>query len=319
MRNVLVGAVETSRVALEMLGRRGFPPQAVFTLPADRAHRHSDWADLRPLAAQLAVPVVEAADVNAPDVLAAVREYRPDYVFVIGWSQICRSEFLRVPALGSIGYHPAPLPENRGRAVIPWTILQRRADTGATLFWMDEGMDSGDILVQERFPVAPDETARTLYDKHLVVLESMLSKAIEALRGGDPPRIAQDARQATYCARRTAADGMIEWGSTADAVLTLVRAVGDPYPGAFSFYRGRKLTVWEAEHHGRGPYWGLPGQVQAIAGSDALVQCGDREHVLLHTVELEGAGRCAAADVLRVHERLGPDWAQLLARWRTAP
>lgn len=306
MRNVLVGAVESSRVALEAFGRSGEAPVAVVTLPVDRAGRHSDWVDLRPGAARLGAPVIDAADVNDPGLLDRLRALEPDHVFVIGWSQICRLPFLALPEAGVIGYHPAPLPENRGRAVIPWTILQRRTDTGGTLFWMDDGVDTGDVLAQERFGVDPAETAASLYAKHMQVLTSMLAGVLPALAGGTAPRRPQDHTRATWCARRSAADGLIDWGAPATDVWTLVRAAGRPYPGAFTVdHTGRRLTVWEADDRGPGPYWGLPGQVQVLEDGGALVQCGDRSHVLVRSVQVEGGDPAPAADVLRVHQRLG--------------
>jgi methionyl-tRNA formyltransferase len=308
MRPILVGAVESTLTALETLARQGAPPVAVLTLPPDRAHRHSDWVDLRPAAGRLDIPLVEVTDVNGPDAVAAVARLQPDYAFVVGWSQICRAELLGLPTGGAIGYHPAPLPENRGRGVIPWTILQRRTSTGSSLFWMDEGMDSGDILVQEHFAVAPDETARSLYDKHLAALGRMLAGAVPALRRGAARRVAQDHAKATYCARRTPDDGHVDWRADAEHVWTLVRASGDPYPGAFSFL--------DAQLVGAAPYWGQPGQVQALGDGGALVQCGDGQHVLLRTVQREDDERRPAAEVLRVHQRLGVDWLRLV---RPAP
>jgi methionyl-tRNA formyltransferase len=312
MRTVLVGAVETSRVALETLGALNAPPTALLTLPVERAARHSDFVDLRPLAERLDVPVIAQANVNSPDALAALREVAPDYVMVIGWSQICRQEFLALPRLGGIGYHPAPLPENRGRAVMPWTILQRVAYSGSTLFWLDEGVDSGDILVQERFAVAPDETAASIYRKHTDALRRLLAAAVPALASGDPPRVRQDHSRATYCAKRTAADGLIDWRESADDVWTLIRAAGEPYPGAFTFHGGRKVVIWEAEFVGRAPYWGLPGQIQGFRDGGALVQCGDREHILIRRVQPEGEAECAPQEFMKQHDTLGLSSLDLL-------
>ncbi len=274
MRIVLVGAVESSRVALEVLAKHpDVTVAAVVTLPPGKAMRHADWVDLRAPAAAGSIPVIEADDVNADDVLAAIAQAEPDFLVVIGWSQICRRKLLELPREGAIGYHPAPLPENRGRAVIPWTILQGRRETGATLFWMDEGMDSGEILAQQRFRVTTDETAQSLYDKHMEVLAAML-------------------------------DGVV-W--------TLVRVWGDPYPGAFSFHRGRRLVVCNCRARGPGPLLVMPGQVQALVGQGALVQCGDGAHVMLGSIELDGGGRRSAAEVLKAHDRLGIDLAGLTA------
>ena len=305
MRSILVGAVDSTRVALEALSQAGVAPATLVTLPATLARRHSDFVDLRPHAGRLGVPVVEAPDVNAADVLGRLRALAPDYVFVIGWSQICRRELLGIPRSGTIGFHPAPLPENRGRAVIPWTILQRRTETGATLFWIDEGMDSGDVLGQARFGVAPDETAATLYAKHHAALRRLLDAAIPRLRDGSAPRTPQRHERATYCAKRGPADGLVDWTAPAEAVWRLVRAVGHPYPGALTIHRGRRLTVWEATLVGPAPFSGLPGQVQALLDGGALVQCGDGNHELLGEVQPEGDAPMPATAVLRNHDRLG--------------
>src|SRR5690625_4713688 len=135
MRTVLVGAVDSTRVTLEAWARRGAPPALLVTLPPELAPRHSDYVDLRPTARRYDVPVEEAPRVNAPEVVTRIREAEPDHLLVIGWSQLCGSDLLAAAKHGAIGYHPAPLPELRGRAVIPWTILTGREWTGSTLFW----------------------------------------------------------------------------------------------------------------------------------------------------------------------------------------
>jgi methionyl-tRNA formyltransferase len=268
--------------------------------------------DLRPLARKWGVPVVDTPNSNAPEILERLRSLEPRHVFVIGWSQICRKAFLDIPTDGAIGFHPALLPENRGRAVIPWTILQRKPEAGATLFWMDEGMDSGDVLAQERVELANDETAATLYRKMNESLRAMLDRVIPLLQTGEAPRLPQDQSKATYCAKRTPADGLIEWAMPAESVWTHIRAVGEPYPGAFTYFKGRKLLVWEAEYVGEGPYTGLPGQIQALDDSGALVQCGDGRHIRLRTVQVEGEERTSPGSVLRNHAKLGLDLTEIL-------
>lgn len=295
----------STRTALDTLIAEGSPPELVVTLPPDRAGRHSDYVDVRPLCAPARIPVVEAADVNAPQVLDALAEARPDYIFVIGWSQICRRPFLQLPRHGAIGFHPSRLPQNRGRAVIPWTILQGVTQTGSSLFWLDEGVDTGDLLAQTTFTVGPRETATSLYATHLHALQALLREALPRLRRFEAPRVPQDHGAASFCAKRTDADGLIDWTTPAREVDRLVRASTDPYPGAFSWYADRRLRVWEADLVGPGPYWGLPGQVQAVQDGHALVQCGDREHVLLRTVQPEGGERIPAGKLLRLHDRVG--------------
>lgn len=292
-------------MTMRRLCASGNPPGLVVTLPPAKATRHSDWVDVGAMARSAAIPVHEDSDVNSEATLDAVRSAEPDHVFVVGWSQICREEFLAVPRQGCIGYHPAPLPENRGRAVIPWTILQGRTSTAGTLFWMDKGMDSGDILDQEGFAVDDNETASTLYAKHMAALDEMLQRSIPELVAGSPRRDRQNHADATFCSRRTPSDGVIDWTDDAATIDRLIRASGRPYPGAFTWRKDERVVIWKARLVGPAPYWGTPGQVQALNDEGALIQCGDRQHVLLQEVQVGDSEIPSARSVLRVHEKLG--------------
>jgi methionyl-tRNA formyltransferase len=301
MQIILIGAVDSTEIALKTLVDRGAEPVALFTLPPSKASRHSDYVDLEPLASKYKIPVEAALNVNSEEVLEKLRSYQPDYILVIGWSQICKTDFLNIAKIGAIGCHPALLPTNRGRAVVPWTILQRITETGLTLFWLDEGTDSGDIILQEKFIVTADETATSLYAKHCVCIENLLAKLIPLMEEGKVPRFSQQHDRATYCAKRVAEDGLIDWNLDADSIWTLIRAVTKPYPGAFTFYKNKKLTIWSADLIGEAPYWGLPGQIQVINDKGILVQCGDRKHILLKTYQFEDESEIT----FKIHDKLG--------------
>src|SRR5215472_4581451 len=306
MRIVLVGAVESSLAALRTLTEEPHAPVALVTLPLAKSSRHSDFVDLRPAATSMGVPVIEVSNINSPDAVTQMRRLEPDFIFVIGWSQICSPEFLRIPKHGCIGYHPSLLPENRGRAVIAWTILQNLKRSGGSLFWLAEGVDSGDLLIQRTLALAPDESARTLMDKHLQLLPDMLSEALALLSAGNFPRVVQDSSHATYCARRTVSDGWIDWTRPAREIWTLIRAASRPYPGAFTVDRERRMTIWAADLVNGRPFWGMPGQIQEITPAGVVVQCGDREHVLLKRVQVDGGEELAAASAnLKLHSKLG--------------
>lgn len=281
MRTVLLGAVESTLVTLKAMVDVGHPPVAVMTLPPDLRHRHSDYEDLRPLAAIFDIPVIEIRNCNDAPALAAIRSLLPDIVWVVGWSQLCGPGFLSIPKHGTIGYHPARLPENRGRAVIPWTILQGSSVTGSTLFWIGEGMDDGDIVVQENFDVAHDETAASLIQKHMTALDGMVRTIAPIEDASSIPALRQDHTRASYCARRTKEDGLIDWHWPANEVWRFIRAVGRPYPGAFTYFAGLPLTIWSAEYVGKRPIWALPGQIVESGPEGHVIQCGDREHVLV--------------------------------------
>lgn len=276
MRVLVIGSVESTRVCLRALKAASVKVVGVVTLPPDLAHRHSDFIDLAPDAGDLGAELMFAPNCNAPEIVERCSALSADYLFVVGWSQICRPPLIATGKKGAIGYHPAPLPRMRGRAVIPWTILLDEKITGDTLFWIDEGVDSGAILAQSFIHVAPDETATTLYARHMANLANIMRDAIASLQSDRQPKIVQDERYATYCARRTAADGKIDWSKPAREIDRLIRAVTLPYPGAFTDAPKGKLTLWTSSLTPTLPQISaMTGQIVAREAERFAVRCGD--------------------------------------------
>ncbi len=276
MKTVFVGTVHGSRVALEALVQSGQKPSLIITLPADAKDRHSDYVDLTEIARHAGISVYYARNINGADTINELRKFQPDLCMVIGWSQICSTEFLSLAKLGNIGFHPSPLPRFRGRAVIPWTILQNERESGSSLFWLDKGTDTGDLLMQSLFELHARETARSLYDKHTGNLAAMLPRAIAQIANGTANRTAQDHTKASYCAKRTPGDGLINWVNSAETNERFIRAVGYPYPGAFSFIGAEKIVFEVARPVlNEGRFIGLVGQVQASTSDNFTVMCGD--------------------------------------------
>lgn len=276
MRALIVGAVEGTQVAVQTIAASaGWSVCGLMTLPRDKSERHSDFVDLGPDAERVGARIIYASNGNSEDACTAVEELAPDYTFIIGWSQICGPQF-RAAANGNvIGYHPAALPRLRGRAALPWTILLDEKITASTLFWIDDGVDSGDILAQKFFHVAPRENAATLYQKHMLALQAILRLALPTLRVGDRIRQPQDLECATYATKRVPADGRIDWRGSASEIDRLIRAVGRPYPGAFTDFKDRRIIIHASEiRHGAGLH-ALPGQIVARQERKFSIMCGD--------------------------------------------
>ncbi|MCK0143112.1 formyltransferase family protein [Aliiroseovarius sp. F20344] len=278
MKIVLVGAVESTEIALNALCKSGHIPELVVTLPPELAHRHSDFVDVGPLAQEYGCALHLTRKSDSAETIAAIRGVDPDLVLVIGWSQLCGPEFRAVAKLGCIGFHPSDLPKLRGRAVLPWTILLQEKVVGASLFWLAEGADTGDIAAKARFEVDPDNiTVRELYDLQMKALGTMLPPLMERFAAGEVPREPQIEDGASTCALRRPEDGLIDWSAPAAEIHRLIRAAGPPYPGAFTYAAdGAKLILTAVRHTQRkGYYIGLPGQVQAIEGRTITICCGD--------------------------------------------
>lgn len=292
MKALVVGAVEGTRVAVETVARApGWELAGVLTLPPELASRHSDFVDLAPQAQAAGAQLLPFASSNSPEALAAIRDLAPDFTFVIGWSQICGPEFRAACGGNVIGYHPAPLPRLRGRAAIPWTIILDEKITASTLFWIDDGVDSGEILGQRYIHVAPRETAQSLYDKHMVALDRLLGDALGRIASGDVAREVQDESCATYATKRTPEDGRIDWSRSAAEIDRLIRGAGRPYPGAFTTYKGRKITCWLSELTSGAAIHAIPGQILERSEAAIAVMCGDGNVVRIIDYTLESEAK----------------------------
>ncbi|MDX3909599.1 MAG: formyltransferase family protein [Sphingobium sp.] len=281
MKAILIGAVESTRIALECLVRApGWDLSAVLTLPPSLDDRHSDFVDLSAHAQQAGARLLHVANMNSEEGLNIISELAPDYVFVIGWSQICGPDFMARSNGRVVGYHPAALPRLRGRGVIPWTILLDEPITASTLFRIDAGVDSGPILAQRFFHVAPGETAASLYAKHMAALEAIMPSMLEGLAHGTAEETVQDDRYATWATRRRPEDGVLDWTAPAATVWRVIRACGDPYPGAWTWLAGDKVVIDAAELVPLSRYSAaISGQVIERTPDSFTVKCGDEAGV----------------------------------------
>ena len=285
MRLVWVSFDVMGRDCLAAAAEAGADVVGVVTLPGPIDPDRSGQCSFDEIASELGARLIETADVNAPDTIAAIREADPDLIFVVGWSQLVLDEFIGLPRQGVFGMHPTLLPRHRGRAAIPWAILSGLAKTGVTLFQIADGTaDSGPIVGQVEVPITPEETATTLYDKvtaaHLELVRELVPKLID----GSAERVAQDTRRASAWPKRTPADGIIDWETRAPYLHDWVRAQTRPYPGAFTYLGEDKLVVWRArpvELDEEAP----AGTVVRVEGGP-VVACGEGGLVL---EEVEGA------------------------------
>jgi methionyl-tRNA formyltransferase len=297
MRLVWVSFDVMGRDCLAAAAEAGAEVAAVVTLPGPIDPDRSGQCSFEGIAGRLGAQLIETGDVNSPETIAAVREADPDLIFVVGWSQLVMDEFIGVPRLGVFGMHPTLLPRHRGRAAIPWAILSGLAKTGVTLFQIADGTaDSGPIVGHVEVPVAPDETATTLYAKVTDAHLELVRRCVPKLLDGTAERMPQDTRRASSWPKRTPADGIIDWETRAPYLYDWVRAQTRPYPGAFTFLGDEKVVVWRArpvELHDDAP----AGTVVARNGDEAVVACGEGGLVL---EEVEGA-----SEPLPVGARLG--------------
>ncbi len=282
MRTVWVSFDVIGRDCLEVAAEAGAEIVAVVTLPGPVDPNRSGQVDFADVARRHEARLIETTDVNSNDTLRALREERPNLIFVVGWSQLVREEFLALAPGGVFGMHPTLLPRHRGRAPIPWAILSGLAHTGATLFEItDPNADAGPIVGRAVVEIGADETASSLYDRLADAHLDLLREFVPQLLAGTAPRVQQDERRTSWWPKRTAADGIIDWETRAPYLYDWVRAQTRPYPGAFTYLGDEKVVVWRARAvDGSGP----AGVVLEERAEGPVVACGEGA-LLLEEVE----------------------------------
>jgi methionyl-tRNA formyltransferase len=255
-----------------------------------------------PIKAKLAettVPILQPARIRNDQAIEQLRALAPEVMVVMAYGQILPAGVLEIPRVACLNLHTSLLPKHRGAAPIQAAIVAGDAETGITIIYMDEGLDTGDLLLQRTLLLSPNETGRSLHDRLAQLASEALLTALDQLEAGSAARIPQDHDLATYAPKLTREDGKLDWREPAELIERKVRAF-DPWPGAFTDLSDasgklRKLKIFRAsivryEH-------GEPGSISQP--NDTFIVATGRGALRLDEVQLEGKRRMSAADFFR--------------------
>ncbi len=283
MRILFVGTVRFSEKMLRKLIEINADVVGVVTGPDSGLN--ADYADLASICIGKDIVCHITDDINTSKTIAWVKQQSPDVIFCFGWSRLLGAEFLALPKMGVIGFHPTELPKNRGRHPLIWTLVLGLKETASTFFFMDAGADSGDILNQIVIPVTDVDDASSLYEKVELVAEAQLVEIVASLESGDYARISQNETKANYWRKRSVNDGRIDWRMSAHSIHNLVRGLTRPYIGAEFCLGGEVYKVWRSRPLAiAGTENAEPGKVLEVTnGGNVTVKCGEQCIELLET------------------------------------
>jgi len=292
MRIVVHGQQAFGRTVLERLLERGEEVVGAFCAP-DRDGRPED--SLKAYAREQGLALHQPASWKTKEALELMQSFAPDLCVMAYVTLFVPQPVLDAPKLGTIQYHPSLLPLHRGPSSINWPIMQGEAKTGLTIFWPDEGLDEGPILLQKEVEIGPDDTLGSLYFDHLFPMgvEAML-EAVDLVRDGKAPRIEQDHDRATYESWCRKSDAEIDWAKPAGEVYNLIRGT-NPQPGAWTTMGGNELKIFDCAPAEAS---GAAGEIVRITKEGFTVACGDGG-LLVRRVrphEPRGGGKVSAAD-----------------------
>jgi methionyl-tRNA formyltransferase len=244
---------------LEVLLRQGADVAMVFT--HEDSQTEEIWFNSVQELAEIHHIPLRTSDINQPENIALIRTIAPAFIFSFYYRNMLRREVLDIPQNGALNLHGSLLPKFRGRVPVNWAIIKGENETGATLHYMVEKPDAGDIVDQEKVPILFTDTALDLFNKVTQAAVTIIDRSWPLLAAGKAPRIPMNLTAGSYFGGRKPTDGLIDWTKDAVQIYNLVRGVTHPYPGAFTFLDGRKVFIWRA--------WpvagkGEPGRVVAL-------------------------------------------------------
>jgi|ERR1700756_5644897 methionyl-tRNA formyltransferase len=297
MRIVFIGTGEIGVPTLQALLKSEHEVVGVATQPDKRAGRSQsiEPPPIKKAVSGTKIAVLQPARIKDQQAIEEIRVLKPDVIVVMAYGQILPRGVLEIPNIACLNLHASLLPRWRGAAPIQAAIAASDRQTGITVMYMDEGLDTGDILLQRPIDILPGDTGGSLHDRLAEIASAALFESLKMLAQGAAPRTPQDNTGATYAPKLKREDGKIDWSDAAEVIERKIRAF-NPWPGAFMKFDGRNLKIFSAFIV---PIQGTPGEI--LRSENELVVAAGEEALSLCEVQLEGKRRMTAAEFLRGH------------------
>lgn len=300
MRIVLVGQAAFGKDCLEALLEQGENIVGVVTVPDDPADKRPNPVKESAIAKNIPVLQPEGHSphrLKHPSVIPWIRALRPDLLALVFVTDFMPFDAIQLATFGGINYHPSLLPKYRGGSAINWAVLSGEEDTGVTIHYLDEGVDTGDIILQEKVPVDINDTTGALYFNKLYPLGIRLVKqAVALIREGKAPRVPQDHSKASFQPLIAERDVKIDWGRPAREIHNVIRGA-NPAPGAHTSFRGEKIKLWESELAGPVP-GAAAGEITSLVEGKGFQVAAPGGSLFITRVQKTGEGKNPAAEYM---------------------
>lgn len=303
MRVIFMGTPDFAVNTLQTLLRSEHEVIGVVTQPDKPKGRSGkmQYSPVKEVAVKAGLRVYQPQRVRDEVFLYELRKLHPDVIVVVAFGQILSKEILEVPKYGCLNVHASLLPKLRGAAPIQWSVIQGDKESGVTIMQMDEGLDTGDILMVEKYQLDEKETGGSLFDKLAVLGGPMILKVLEEAEKGNLHPVAQEEEKHTYAKMLSKETGQIDFEKPAIEIERLIRGL-NPWPSAYCFLKGKMLKIWEANvltgDQVTADENALPGTIVAVNKKDFIVRT-QQDYLQVLSVQLEGKKRMDTASFLR--------------------
>ncbi len=298
MKILFMGTPDFAVSALEALILSEHEVVGVVTQPDKPKGRGKEmqFPPVKECAVKYNIPVFQPEKVKTSEAVETLRSFGADIFVVAAFGQIVSKEILDMPKYGCINIHASLLPKYRGAAPIQWAVIDGEKQSGVTIMQMDEGIDTGDMLIKEVVDLDAKETGESLYEKLSKAGADLVLKVLPMIEAGTLQPQKQDDSCSTHAGRLNKALGQIDWNKSAAEIERLVRGLNS-WPSAYTFYHGKTLKIWESDVSDKEMEGALPGTVIAVEKDAFYVQTG-KQSLKVTQVQLEGKKRMAVKDFL---------------------
>ena len=286
MRIVFMGTPEFAVPSLEALLKSEDQVVGIVTQPDRPKGRGQELAPppIKLIAQRANIPLLQPLKIRTPDFLEALAAWQPDLIAVTAFGRILHAPILSLPPRGCVNVHGSLLPKYRGAAPVQWAVINGETETGITTMLMDEGMDTGPMLLQARLSILPEDTAGSLAPRLAELGGRLLVETIAQLKAGLLTAQPQDHAQATMAPLLKKEDGLLDWTMSAQALANRIRGLS-PWPGAYTFHGPARWNIWNAGAMNE-PTGDAPGTIVGVAKQSLRVATGNG---LLELLEIQTA------------------------------
>ena len=298
MNVVFFGTPDFAVPTLEALIKKGYNIKAVVTQPDKPKGRSKELCmpPVKECALLHNIPVIQPIKVRTPEFVEEIRSYDPDVIVVVAFGRILVKDIIDMPRFGCVNVHSSLLPKYRGAAPIQWAIVNGDKESGVTTMLMDEGLDTGDILMQEKVVLDTKETGGSLFDKLAIIGANLLIKTLEGLAEGTVTRTPQNDLHASHVDMIKKEDGKIDFSHGAKEIECLIRGF-NPWPGTYATLGDKTIKIWDADVL-EGDYDGKCGEIVDLTKDSIIVKTG-KGCLAIKELQLEGKKRMDSASFLR--------------------
>jgi methionyl-tRNA formyltransferase len=295
---VFMGTPDFAVPSLDSLYEGGYSLEAVITQRDKKRGRGKklQYTPVKERALELGIEVLQPDNINDEEIKKKLIDINPDFIIVVAYGQILKEDILNIPKYGCYNVHASLLPKYRGAAPINWVIINGESETGITIMEMEEGLDTGDMILSSSIPIGNEDTTEDIHDRLSVLGGELIVKALERAVEGDIEKIPQDHSESSYASMLNKEMGRINWQDNGQNIVNLIRGL-KPWPSAYTEYKGDIIKIHKASLS-KTSYGEINGEIKKVDNEGIYVNVNDGS-IIIEEIQFPGKRKLKVSEYLK--------------------